>query len=436
MQGRIRWLYNELPALVARQVITEADAQRLRDHYGPAPTPLLPRLLFTLMAILGSLCIGAGIILLFAHNWEELSRPTRTALSFAPLVVGQLLTAWVLMRRRESAAWCEAVGAFTALAIGACIALIGQTYHLPGDMRGFLWTWMLLGAPLIYLLRCSSAALLYMAGVIGWSFARPWWDGSEPWFWPLTALLLPHLVWAWRRNPRSPRFLLLSGGCCLYLYISLASVLDHGLDGFWIVIYGSLVSLMALAGFAYGERAALGLVRLGGVAGVVVYSLVLSFSQSWNAFRPARSNPNLSLFEAHLVMDYATALALLVLVGLVVLQTCRKRDLMRLVWAGPALLSAFFFPLVAFGLPTPVAAIAFNLYLVGLGLVLMRAGARKERLGTLNLGMAIIGLIMVARFFDSEMGFTERGIAFLAAGALFLGGNLYLRRRMHRTRET
>ena len=41
--------------------------------------------------ILGAVLIGGGIILLLAHNWEQLGRPARVAVAFAPLVLSQAL---------------------------------------------------------------------------------------------------------------------------------------------------------------------------------------------------------------------------------------------------------------------------------------------------------------------------------------------------------
>lgn len=49
-----------------------------------------------LFGILGAVLIGGGIILLLAHNWEQLGRPARVAVAFAPLVLSQALAlpAW------------------------------------------------------------------------------------------------------------------------------------------------------------------------------------------------------------------------------------------------------------------------------------------------------------------------------------------------------
>src|SRR5919112_153704 len=92
----IRWLRAELPDLVARGVLTAEAADSLRQHYSETDPGAPRRIGFLLSAILGSLLVGAGIILLVAHNWDFLSRPVRCAIAFAPLAVSQALAVFVL----------------------------------------------------------------------------------------------------------------------------------------------------------------------------------------------------------------------------------------------------------------------------------------------------------------------------------------------------
>ena len=151
----VRWLYGQLPELVAGGVVEAETADRIRAHYGAEPAASGRRIALTVCSILGSVLIGAGLILLLAHNWRGLPRPIRTVLAVAPLLMSQALALWVLATGRCSAAWREGVGTFLTLAVGAAIALIGQTYHIPGDPGRFLLVWMLLALPVIYLLNAG-----------------------------------------------------------------------------------------------------------------------------------------------------------------------------------------------------------------------------------------------------------------------------------------
>src|SRR3954471_21544009 len=120
----IRWLLAELPELVTTGVLSQESADALRRHYS-TETPGEPRRIgFILSAILGSLLIGAGVVLLVAHNWDFLSRPVRCAIALAPLVLSHALGIFVLLRRNKSAAWREAAALLNVAAIGTAMALI------------------------------------------------------------------------------------------------------------------------------------------------------------------------------------------------------------------------------------------------------------------------------------------------------------------------
>jgi uncharacterized membrane protein len=71
--------------------------------------------------------IGAGIILLLGHNWNELSRTVRTVLALAPLVVAQAGGLWCLVKRKESAAWRESISTLIMLMIGSQLTMIINT---------------------------------------------------------------------------------------------------------------------------------------------------------------------------------------------------------------------------------------------------------------------------------------------------------------------
>lgn len=59
----VRWLYDELPDLVAEGVLTPEAEARLRAHYGPVETQRPARIAVIILGIFGALLIGSGIIL-------------------------------------------------------------------------------------------------------------------------------------------------------------------------------------------------------------------------------------------------------------------------------------------------------------------------------------------------------------------------------------
>jgi len=134
----LRWLYSELPELTAAGILSEDAARRIRDHYGPVPEGGRTNLVTAVLGTIGAVLIGAGVLLLVAHNWDQISRGGRTALVMALLLGAQAGALFALRRRPSSPAWCEGSAALLTAAVGASQALVAQTYHIPGDWSGFL----------------------------------------------------------------------------------------------------------------------------------------------------------------------------------------------------------------------------------------------------------------------------------------------------------
>ena len=71
----------------------------------------------------------------------------------------------------------------------------------------------------------------------------------------------------------------------------------------------------------------------------------------------------------------------------------------------------------------------FNGYVFVLGLGALVAGIRGNKLGTSNAGLLALAALVIARFFDSELSFLARGLAFIFIGIGFLVTNVVLLRR-------
>src|SRR3977135_1397624 len=191
-----RWLLAELPELVASGVLSAEAAEALRQHYAATDSGEPRRIGFVLSAIVGSLLIGAGIILLVAHNWDFLSRPVRCAIAFTPLVLSPALAIFVLLRRNESAPWREASAILNVAAIGTAIALVSQTYQIQGDFARFILVWILLALPIVYLFKTSVGLSVYCVGATCWVLSAKIGDflGARPndlWVWGLLLLAVP-----------------------------------------------------------------------------------------------------------------------------------------------------------------------------------------------------------------------------------------------------
>ncbi len=72
----------------------------------------------------------------------------------------------------------------------------------------------------------------------------------------------------------------------------------------------------------------------------------------------------------------------------------------------------------------------FNAYLFILSISRIIFGVRDNNLSIINTGMLILAILIIARFFDSDINFIIKGLVFIIVGIGFLVTNIMLTRRM------
>jgi len=429
----VRWLYGELPDLVRQGVVSADAAEALRGHYGPVEEGRWRQIAVTISGVLGALLIGFGIIFVLAYNWSALSRSVRTVLSLVPLLMGQGVAGWVLWQSKPAAAWREGAAAFLMLALVASIALIQQTYHVASDFDALLLPGLVLGLPVIYLLGSSVAAILYLVGVLAWAGAADFEGTAALSVWLLAIPVAPHVWLAAREDRYALRPVFLMWAVALWAWVALGFVVIHVDDVIPIVGYPAMFAVIGLAGglwFARGASLWRRPFETVGAAGVAVSAYVLTFRDVWDDL--AYSGGGMA---AALKDDPAAALvvAALVLASLALAGVClwRRRPWRLMLGAAPGLAvlgAAVFYATQSASAP----AWMFNAYVLALAAAALVTGFRQRRLALTNLGVLLVAMLIVARFFDSEMGFLVKGIACIAAGAGFLATNLVVHRLRRR----
>jgi hypothetical protein len=435
----IRWFLAELPELVANGVLSQETADALRQHYSSLPAGEPRRIGFVLSAILGSLLIGAGIILLVAHNWDFLSRPVRCAIAFTPLVLSLALALFVLLRRNQSAAWRETAAILNFAAIGTAIALVGQTYQIQGDFARFILGWMILALPIVYLFQTSVGLSAYFVGVAVWVVSSKHGDffGAHPndlWAWPLIILGVPAFVILLRQNRSGYGTLLATAALAVACAFSLGQTDEIGAQSFWrcsFAAYWSLVYLVGAVAFDdWRPTRPHPFVAIGWI-GILSLAVFLSFQDQWrnrqwqNAvdFIP-RHYPDLLAGG----IQVAWISAALLLAGYALWK--KRESNLAPAALTPIVLIAW---LIAKQSGDGVVPFLFlNFFLLALGVYTLLRGIRSGRVFEANLGMLVIAVLGTARFFDTDLEFVVRGIAFIAIGLGFLVTNLIVFKRKAR----
>jgi uncharacterized membrane protein len=423
----VKELLKELPALVEAGALDAGAAERVRAYYAArAPEAHLP-LGMIILGVLGALLIGLGIVLLVAHNWVNWSRNTRTIISFAPVIAGQLLCAWTLLRHNDSVAWREGSTTFLMLGLATCIALIGQTYHIYGDLESFLLVWALLSLPLIYLFRASMVAALYWIAITGWAETAHYPGGQSLYYLALMALAAPHYLQALRADRFGMRAVFLGWTAALTLGAGVGLAQEHAHFDMLNVLYAATFSLFYLADArwfdeprALWRRPWFAL----GAGGVAVLSLVFTMDWTWDSRGWWWWGREIFSWQ-DLVLGYGLLLgaALLWVIAL------RARQTHRLLFGGLVFAAAAAQAATLRVVPDDWIAGLFNLYVLALALTTLRAGLREQRLAVINGGLVILCALIMLRFFDSDLPYTLRGAAFVGVGVAFLAVNLWVRRR-------
>jgi uncharacterized membrane protein len=435
----IRWLLAELPELIASGVLSAEAAEALRQHYATTDSGEPRRIGFVLSAILGSLLIGAGIILLVAHNWDFLSRPVRCAIAFTPLVLSQALAIFVLLRRNESAPWREAAAILNVAAIGTAIALVSQTYQIQGDFARFILVWMLLALPVVYVFRTSLGLAIYFVGATVWvlsSKGGPFF-GARPndlWVWALLALGVPAFIARLRQDRNSYGTLLVLAALAVAAAVALGQTDEIGAQSSWrcsFAAFWTVVYLVGAVAFEDWRTTRPHPFVAAGWIGILSLAIFLSFQESW---RTQRWQNAVDLVPRHYPDVLATGIQIAwVLAALLfaahALWKKREVNIAPAAFAPIALVAWAIAKLTGDPL---IPSLLLNFFMLALGIFTLLRGIRAGRVFEANLGMLVVASLAIARFFDNDFEFFIRGVAFIAIGLGFLGTNLVVFKRRAR----
>ena len=437
-KGAVRWLRGQLPELVASGVISSENARAIERHYESAEAK--PSFGFVLLAGIGSALVGAGIVLLVAHNWDQLGRVTRTAIAFLPLILAQLLGIFVLFRRTESRPWRESAAIFDMAAAATTISLVSQTYQIQGSFADFMVLWLLLTIGVVYLFRTIFGAVGYIAGTVAWLMARDsTWAGHRgpTLFWLFLALLLPYFIWSIARDRTSRETAVLSVFLLLAAAIGLGFSAESAQAGIGGIAFAGFFAAAYLAGMKLSDDFAKHVpaaALLSGI-GIGVTTIVLSFKETWHphTFSSVADNSAPAVGVGIQLFFPVVAIALLIWDFL------KKRRIAFSVAIAVAPLVAGLAWLVCNADPEPnrgsdspyslAAAVIINIYALVLGAELIARGTRANSFVRANFGLLVIAALAIARFFDSDLGFVTRGLGFIVVGTMFLVANWSFFRR-------
>lgn len=396
--------------------------------------------------LLGALLIGAGIILIFAHNWDFLSPLQKSFIALGNLLIWQSLALYFLLRKRHSIIWRELSALLWGLNVGASLALVSQAYHLQGDLASFLLLWFLLALPITYLLKARIAAiglmLLALLFLILTAYLnyRQNYQPSVHWIWLMVATLAPAYIAILKKSPQALSLnfynLLLSATGFLLL-----GAFDKKTPEIYLLGYFSLFGIFYFLGELmqklatkdvkhptnFWQKTASNSFGKVAILAYLVLLFVLSFKGIWQFLLEL----NWSLGYLIKFSDFYLNMAIFaVALGAFFLYQKGKKftnlSPFAYMFIVIVLLLLAFFALPWWQKYLYVWALIINLILLLLSVYTIATAIGAELLARLNFGLAILALLIYLRFLDSNFSFIVKGSVFILLGVVFLITNLII----------
>lgn len=386
-------------------LIRKEQAQALLARYGllPGETPhtLQRSRIVLLLAILGAVLVGVGVILFVGSNWESIPKWARLV-SLMAATAAAYQGGYRLSTRSQTYPKVGAALVFLgSLLWGASIFLVGQTYHMggpggDGERTGVL-IWFIGVLPLAYVLW--SVPHLVLALVLG-----------NVWlYWTIGEVLSPY-------GPQAVLLPALAVGLLFYalgrLHTDRRSAERFEAAYCWLGLLSVFVVLYAFSfeGFwTFGQPRAEAqwlwpVLLLGPAAIAGVVFLLTSGRRDWTAFTEA------------------AAILALVLLGVAVAAT-------HPYWFAKASPEEYWNPVHR---EAALSMALCNLLLLAATVGVLLLGWARHRPGLATFGMLVFFVQVVTRYFDLLWGMLSSSLLFIGAGVILIGLGALLERSRRR----
>jgi uncharacterized membrane protein len=383
-------LGRELERWVGDGLISAEQAAALRARYpatGVASDEPRSRAA-TALALIGAIAVGAGVIGFFAANWDGMSHALRLAV-LTLAVAGSYAGGYQLRERTNRAPRIgEALYLLGVLLFGAALFLVGQMYNVEAHDPLALLIWAAAAFAVALTVRSRAVAvtaLLIFTGWVGFEAGTGLEDPGDD----ATGLVVLAVLY----------------GGALY---GLGTVALERVKAAWL-------DETRLASAARG----LGLVL--GAAGV----FVLTFSEVAEELDGAASAIG-GWLQVGLVL--VAGLALAAAVGLALgRRPCGRAEALVVAAAVALTLVAAFA-----GGNGDAYAILFNLLLAAIALGAIYVGYVRDEPWLVNVGVALVAIDLIARYFDVFWSALPRSAGMIGAGLLILAIAALLERQRKR----
>ncbi len=418
------WLYEETRKWTQNGIINNSQAEAIKGLY-PLPKAERPWGLLVFSGI-GAVIIGLGIILLFAYNWEKMTKFSKLAVVFAALIVSHSIGVRMFLRSERFKGLGEAITVLGTMLFGAGIWLVASIYHIEEHYPNAFFVWAF-GALLLALAMPSVIQGILAAALLAiWAGAEAI-EFDQPMFWAIP-LLLSIFVLAYQKASKVLLVVVM-----LSLGVTMGFVAGSYLENELILLI--LLSLSAcymaaghISGWYGRFRESKGTYNSLGFAGYIIFLYILSFNEM--AKEIYKTAPKVSSGQLlYFLLPAALAVAgwVWVLWKMFNAGEFRKRYELLLI---PLVLVFGYWQLLTGRGAFPVAIAVFNVVFLAQSVLMMGRGCRDGEMASTVVGSLMLIALTIGRYVDLFESLIVRGVVFIVVGAiLFAEGIFYIRSR-------
>ncbi len=421
MKNPHSWLVKESRHWVDRQIVSQQQAEQILSIY---PEHQASRWGKMLISGFGAVMIGLGVILLFAYNWDEMSRFTKMALVLGVLAATHFAAFQARLKNRQ--ALSESLFVLGTMLFGAGIWLVAQVYHLDEHYPNAFLLWGLGAMALAWALPSLPQAIMAVMLVMVWHMVEVF-DFEFASHHALIILLLGifPLIWI-LKSPLLAR--LASAAFFISVGLTTVTVDEHLLTSVLVLVASGVIFLSQ----ATARQANPLLKHIGDELAKPAYLVfiiilfLLSFSEMSDDLLRVRFRGATEYIYFYFSLGFSQLLFAYLLFRRIFNPVVFAVELTVLLELYPSLLSIFYV--------VHAEAMIFNVLLLILSIGMIVEGSRKADARKMMWGSVILAALMFARYTDLFDSLISRAIVFLVVGAgLFVAGNIYNKNRQEKS---
>ena len=432
-KGWIKKLFKEISTWVEEGIIEPNQADKIKDRYS---RQLEYNRLVSSIFILGSILIGAGIILFIASNWQHLGKLVKIGLVFSFVLGFNLLGYHFRFEKSNHPKLGEPLLFLGAISFGAGIWLIAQIFQIQYNYaNGFLF-WIIGILPVIFLLRSKSVLVLTSLLLPVWLSVFIANNLSNP-VYPFFLLLAIIIYLVYRERQKASLFISIIGVSIWlthYLYLQQPAITDYFsinmqlLYGNLFIAYGFILYFLGML----HRRGKFGGFSIIYKALAMLFIFINNYSLTFAHHYAELFHPGKAQEVVYLPLAFLIIYALYLLSGIIISKHLFKsRNSEEKKEAGiifPFLILQII--LMHFGpLGENFVSISYNILFFAEIIAFLYLGYLLRQESIFRLSLGAFALNTLTRYFDTFWKIFPRSIFFIIGGLILIFGGMYMEKK-------